>query len=120
MFKNISLIATIESENLDYFHSFLITAERDCLSKISEDCGDPASPDRSGSLQILSFDDGATFHPECVNTIVQSEPVVKLQKLRFVWSAPKTGSGCVYLRYINSMDLVIGINQVNSHQLLQC
>lgn len=102
-----SLIVTIDSENLD-FHSFMVTAERDCNSTVIEDCGDPASPDRSGSLQILSSDDGATFHPECVNTIVQSEPEIKLQKLRFVWSAPKTGSGCVYIRYLNIIKLVIG------------
>ncbi|KAL4103639.1 hypothetical protein QTP88_018995 [Uroleucon formosanum] len=90
-------IVTIESEHF-YFNSFLVTAERDCHSTISEDCGDPASPDRSGSLQLLSSVDSATFHPECINTIIESEPEVKLQKLRFVWSAPKTGSGCVYLR----------------------
>jgi len=96
---------TIESEHFD-FNSFLVTAERDCHDTISEDCGDPASPDRSGSLQLLSSDDGATFHPECINTIIQYDPEVKLQKLRFVWSAPKTGSGCVYIRYLNEIHLV--------------
>lgn len=90
---------TIESKHFD-FHSFLITVERDCGGGDDEDCGDPMSPDRSGSLQLLSQDYGATFHPECINTIVQSEPVAKMQKLRFVWSAPKAGSGCVYIRLI--------------------
>lgn len=99
------IIVTIESGNLD-FNSFLVTAERDCHDMVSEDCGDPASPDRSGSLQLLSLDDGATFHPECINTIVQSESEVKLQKLSFMWSAPKTGSGCVYIRYLNEIYLV--------------
>lgn len=108
-----SLIVTIESENF-YFNSFLVTAERDCHSTISEDCGDPSSPDRSGSIQLPSSVDSATFHPECINTIIESEPDVKLQKLRFVWSAPKTGSGCVYLRYLIDIDLLIVI-----HHLLQ-
>jgi len=87
---------TIDSENVD-FHSFLVTAIRDCEGDVNEDC-DPASPDRSGSLHLLSMDDGATFHPECINTIVESEPEAKMRKLRFIWVAPKAGNGCVYLR----------------------
>jgi hypothetical protein len=91
---------TIDSKIFD-FHSFLITVERDCGGGVDEDCGDPMSPDRSGSLQLLSQDNGATFHPECINTIVQSEPAAKMRKLRFMWSAPKAGSGCVYIRLIS-------------------
>lgn len=97
MFVFVFIIVTIDSKRFD-FHSFLITVERYCGDEVNEDCGDPMSPDRSGSLQLLSQDSSATFHPECINTIVQSEPAVKMQKLRFVWSAPKAGSGCVYIR----------------------
>lgn len=89
---------TVESEFFD-FHSFLVTAERECDDEATEDCGDLASPDRSGSLQVMSPDDGVTFHAECINTIVQSEPSYGKRKFRFMWSAPKAGSGCVYLRY---------------------
>lgn len=87
---------TVESEKAD-FRSFVVTAERDCRGDdADEDCGDPASPDRSGSLQLM--DDGVTFHPECVNTVVPSEPGTEMKRLRLMWVAPKTGSGCVYIR----------------------
>lgn len=91
------LAVTIDSEIAD-FHSFLITVARDCHSDV-EECGDTASPVHSGSLHLLSLDDGVTFHPECINTIVQSESETKKRKLRFMWVAPKRGNGCVYIRY---------------------
>lgn len=85
---------TIDSDGPE-LNSFLVTAGRDCDA---EDCDVAASPDRSGSLQILSPEDGATFHPECINTIVSSDPETARRDVRFMWLAPKTGSGCVYIR----------------------
>lgn len=80
------------------FRSFLATVERDCLGDAIEDCSELTSPDRSGSLQLLSQDDNVTFHPECINTIVEAKNDVKMQKLHFMWVAPKAGSVCVYIR----------------------
>lgn len=77
----------------------MVTVERDCNGNdTTEDCDNPTSPDRSGSLQLLSSEDGVTFHPECINTIVQSEQEIQKRDLRFMWVAPKTGNGCVYIR----------------------
>ncbi|XP_050426277.1 spondin-1-like [Adelges cooleyi] len=95
---------TVDSDNLD-FNWFMVTAERLCDEVDEEECGDPASPDRAGSLQLLQGPDGdVTFHPECINTLVQSKPVEELKrpKIEFVWMAPKSGSGCVYIRALLS------------------
>lgn len=90
------LAVTIDSENVD-FYSFLVTVVRECNGDV-EDCENTASPVHSGSLHLLSLDVDATFHPECINTIVQSESETKKRKLRFMWVAPKKGNGCVYIR----------------------
>lgn len=103
IYNNINCLVTIESENLD-FHSFLVTVERDCLGDVNEDCSELTSPDQSGSLQLLSQDENVTFHPECINTIIQSESGIKMRKLRFMWVAPKIGNNCVYIRQVITSD----------------
>ncbi|XP_050528826.1 spondin-1 [Daktulosphaira vitifoliae] len=94
----------IDSEYVN-FNSFVISSQRWCDNDDEDECGDPMSPDRAGSLQVMTIPDiDISFHPECINTLVVSSPIEenKRPKVEFVWVAPKSGSGCVYLRAIMS------------------
>lgn len=100
MLKIQSFPVSIDGDHVN-FTSFMASAERWCDNDDEDECGDPVSPDRSGSLQVIPIPDvDITFHPECINTLVGSAPVEKNKrsKVEFVWMAPKLGSGCVYLR----------------------